>query len=345
MRTPPVTNSLSAAYGGAAARATALMASACIALMGCLGQNTDGAATDAVETMPASLTEARAELEAIDNTIATQGSSPALHDRTLLIRDRMEELSGLVDRVNITPNHSVSFIVTSDGSTLIGERMLQGASSVLAGNTPATMSLESIYRRLAPGRAIPTALLNARPAAAATLNGALAPETVLSEGGGLQRQRDVAVLKGISDEISVVRGELTTSAADDTYFRNNFCPTGNVFSHCVVDWTGGRFAQATSDHSITHVAFTGGTGSFFLTYKANGVLKSQIVILPGEVQTWWAVGGKKSVKNAGCDCCSACQTHYEASRIGMRWDVTNATGKVFDFGGSFYNKPLAWNSP
>jgi hypothetical protein len=308
----------------------------CLTFAGCIGAD-DGTAEDAIDTTPASLVEGRAELEKIDRIMAERGSTAALVEKERLIRDRMDTLSGLVDRIEVAPDHTLNFFVSRDGVTLVSERMKAGMPSAMAANS--SEAIDSIYRRLAPGRSIPAALANA----AAVETGDVA--TALGQqGGGLAAPTDAPATAVGPDGITAVRAALTDSAADDLWFRNNACPTGNVLSFCVVDWTGGRFAQETSDHSQVNAAFTRGTGSILLNYGPNGTTTFSFPVLPGEFHHFWVVGPKKSVPNAGCIPLIACQTHYEAQRFFHRWSITNATNKVFDFGGMFYNKPLAWNT-
>jgi len=246
-----------------------------------------------------------------------------------LLRDQADVASGLVDSIELGPNHSLKLFVRPDGTTLIGERAPIGTASALSQETAAGSTLEGIYAHLAPGRSLPAALRNVAQAR----SGAEASNVVpLTEGGSLW----TAPVLDRNDDTAAVHSALSNTAADNTTFRNNFCPIGGA-SWCVVSWTGGRTSSSTSDHSIANVAFTQGAGSINLTLSGSNGAVFQTSVLPGEVQTWQGVGPTISVRDSGCLPLIACGTHPESKEVFQQWQVSNATGKVFDFGGRFYN--------
>ena len=71
------------------------------------------------------------------------------------------------------------------------------------------------------------------------------------------------------------------------------------------------------------------------------------MVLLGEVGGFWYRGGPAINVQDDPNCCffCACATHLEAAQVFHEWDVFNATGKSFDFGGHFYNNPRALNGP
>jgi hypothetical protein len=201
----------------------------------------------------------------------------------------------------------------------------------------ASQSIDAIYARFAPGRAIPAAL-----AGRVLEGGADAADRPFSASGGAPFS---PAAPAAANGVEAVASALTNSSSDNAWFRNNQCPSGNVAQWCDVSWTGGRTASSVSDHSETFAAFTSGSGSILLNFApSGGAITWNTSILPGEDQFWWAVGPHHSVKASGCLPLVACETHYEAQRIQMVWSITSASGKVFDFSGAYYNKPLSWNS-
>jgi hypothetical protein len=311
----------------------------CLALTGCGGAE-DGTADDIINTTPTSLAEANAEMDKIDRIMAESGSTPELVEKQRLIRDRIDAFSGLVDRIDIAPGHSINFFVGSEGEVVVNERMRVGERSAMEGTSPE--SIAAIYERLAPGRAIPAALENLP---ALEVGDA-------SEGPSLEGTLAGADNTFSADGIGTERSGLSDSAADGLWFFNNHCsikPGGSVvFRSCVIDKVGGRFAQASADHNQVSVAFTRGTGSIFLRRRASegGPIEQDVRILVGELHwvAWW--GGWKNVRDSGClPAPFACGTHREAQRSFKRWSVEQASGQKYDMSAIFYNKPLSWNGP
>ena len=143
-------------------------------------------------------------------------------------------------------------------------------------------------------------------------------------------------------------GRTVSEASDAATFRANSCPAGGVFPFCLLNWGGGASAWATSDHSLVSVAPYSGGGSVSLNIVRSGSTKATYSIVMGEWSNFWYVGPKTSVKdNPSCIpiLFGNCQTHYEATKIAHTWNVFNAAGKEFHFGGRFYNSPRNWNGP
>jgi len=311
----------------------------CLALTSCVGAE-DGAPDDVINTTPASLSEANAEMDKIDRIMEESGSTPELVEKQRLIRDRLDAFSGLVDRIDVAPGHSILFFAGSDGEVLVNERMQVGAQSVMPHSSPE--SIAALYQRLAPGRAIPAALENMP----ALQNGDFAT------GPSLEGTLPSTDHTGAADGIGTQQSALTDSAEDGLWFFDNHCsikPGGSVvFRSCVIDKIGNRFAQGTADHNQVSVAFTLGTGSIFLRRRASegGAIEQDVRILEGEVHwvAWW--GPWKDVRDSGClPWPFACGTHRETQQRFKRWSVEGASGKKYDMSAIFYNKPLSWNGP
>ena len=318
----------------------------CLALAGCLGTD-DGATDDAINTTPASLSEAQAEMDKIDRIMAESGSTPALVEKQRLIRDRVDAFSGLVDRIDVAPGHSINFFVSSTSEIIVDERMKVGDVSAMKSNS--AESFQAIYARLAPGRTIPAAIANAPALQTGDLT--TAPGQA-SEGLLASAQGPAATVA--ADGTESVQSALTDSDADDLWFVNNYCnikPAGTVVYRgaCVLDKTSGRYTQATADHSQISAAFTRGTGSMFLRDRLSegGTIERDFRILVGEVHWVWWVGGWRDVRDSGClPWPFACGTHREATQQFRRWSMEGvSSGQMYDMTSVFYNNPRIWSGP
>jgi hypothetical protein len=314
----------------------------CLALVGCVGAESDGVTEDAIDTNPASLAEGQAAMDTIDRIMAESGSTDALVQKERLIRDRMETLAGRVDRIEVAPGHTINFFLSPEGSILVGERMKIGTPSAMKGHS--SESIESLYTRLAPGRTIPAALAH-RPLVE---TGDLQPTAGQQPREAAASAAATALPPG-SEDIEVASSALTSSAEDDQWFRDNACLMGNVSSFCAVHVSTTRLRTATSDHSQVWAAFTSGTGSIRLNWgRGTGdVVSWNVSVLPDELVFFWWVGAWTDVRDAGClPWPFACGTHREAQKRTTFWSTSNITAsKVYDLGGMFYNDPLNWNSP
>lgn len=312
----------------------------CIALAACSGAE-EGGDDSAINTAPSSLAEANAEMDKIDRIIAEGGSTPALLETQRLVRDRLDVYSGLVDRLEVSPGHSLDIFAAPNGLIVLSERMKVGDLSVMKNDAPE--SVPAIYARLAPGRVIPAAITNARSVQTSGITAGPSPQGDLSDS-------DQAVG---ADGAASVQSAITDSAADGLWFVANHCnftPSGSIVYRgaCVIDKVGNRHSQATSDHAQARVAFTVGNGSIFLRVRSSTTAPEpwfEWRILRGEVLQAWVVGGWKEVPNSGCIPLIACQSHREAQRMFSRFTIEGASGKKYDMSTVFYNDPHNWNGP
>lgn len=302
-----------------------------LTVAGCAGGAAPAA--DDINTTPATLTEGRTALEAIDHEMAEQGSTPELLAKQRELLARVDVLNGLVDSIDIAPSHTVDFFIAPDGTRIVGERMRLGMTPALQPGE----SIDAIYARLAPGRSTPGAL------STKMLDDVGAPVSVLpnqTSGGSAFKAAPTTA----GDGIETASSALSNTTADNNWFIANCCNSAGVWSDCVVSWTGGRSTWATSDHSWTNTAFTAGSGQINLVLAGKSGNIWQTAIPPGDLQFWWTHGPIKDVKDDP-SCSGACGTNKRATPAFMKWSVTNATNKVFDFGARFYNNPNATNSP
>jgi hypothetical protein len=309
-------------------------------LAGCSGAE-DGAIDDPINTNPSSLAEANAEMDQIDRIMEESGSTPELVEMQRLIRDRIDVFSGLVDRIEIAPGHTVNFFVAANGGVIVTERTKIGDQSVVQSNAPQSMA--ALYARLAPGRAVPAALEKMAELQTSALATGPSQEGNLMDGSAPAQG-------GIATEQSA----LTDSAADGLWFVDNHCnkppPGGTVVFRgaCVIDKIGNRYSQSTSTHSIATVAFTRGSGSIFLRARLseNGPVFWEQRYLQGELSWSWTVGPWKDVRDSGCwPPPFACGTHREAQPMFVQWKIEGASGKKYNMTTLFYNDPHSWNGP
>lgn len=319
----------------------------CFALVGCLGTE-DGnvdVADDTINTAPASLEEAHAEMDKIDRIMEKSGSTPELIEMQLQIRDLIDTYSGLVDRIEVAPGHSINFFATSDGSVVMNERMNAGDQSAVQRGTEEP--IEALYARLAPGRAVPAALQNLRGIQAGDL--AASPNAEVSVQEGSLGSAPQSAANGVATEQSA----LTDSAEDGLWFVANHCnlqPPGTVLGRgtCVIDKVGGRYSQGVSDHSEASVAFTRGSGSIYVRLRAvaGGPIDAEWRMLRGEVFTLWAWAPWKTVRDSGClPRPFACGTHRESQDRTFRWSVEDPGSRKYNMSTIYYTNRQSWNGP
>jgi hypothetical protein len=291
-----------------------------------------------IDIAPSSLEQARDELAKANELLARDPDNAELLRSLHMLRDHVDVLNGMVDRIEIGTNHVVTFYKGDQDVIIVGERMPRGTASVLTDGAQ-RRSLVDLYRELAPDRQLPSAL--AESSAATLPPSSDTPVLSPGESGGGSTWLEPSGPR--TDGLGVSQQLLT--AADGPFFRDNFCPTGGVFSFCLPNWGGGAFATATSTHSVVNIAPFSGVGNVNLEPRVNGTLLASFAVFVGELSGFWVRGPRVSVRDSGCCLICACGTHLEVTRATLRWDVTNAASKGFHFGGNFYNAPLHINGP
>ncbi len=322
-------------------RMATLWATACAAVVGCAGDPATIDGDEVVNTAPLSIEDAQVQLGKIDGLVAKAGATPEIIAQARLIRDRMEELNGLVDRIEIASNHVLSFMIV-DGALVVAERAPAGTASVLTGAEATAGSVDQIYARFAPGRQIPAKLLGVRTIAEAASTSLVDVSPGVSGGAPASSIREAAATQ-VGGDTTVVRSALTGSSTDAATFRTNSCTAGGVFPFCLLNWGGGASATATSDHSTVAVAPYLGGGSVSLNVVRAGVARGTFSIIMGEWTFFNYIGPTISVKDNPSCIIFNCTTHNEAKKVLHTWNVFNAAGKEFHFGGRFFNNPRSWN--
>ncbi len=326
-----------------AAMACLLLAAGCGSPDGSTSDKTDPATTAReahLNVAPATLEEGAAELERA-NTLLAAGADPArITGELQQVREHMDGLNGLVDRVEIAPNHTVGFYKTAEG-IVVGERALQGTSSAVAGLDLANLSVSELHLQLAPQQPVPQALLNSAMATQqAMVSNAAAPEATVQEAadgapavtvGPLQP--DALPAEGAN--VKVIQSALTS--ADGPFFRDNFCPQKGFNYYCFPNAGNWAHAGANATHSdLTIAPFSPGVASIAL--HVNGTSIAIFAAFNGEIDRYWALSGTHSVRDGGCCIICACGTHPEVLSQRHQWDVT-ASGMGFHVGGYFLNDP------
>jgi hypothetical protein len=153
-----------------------------VVLAACSGEPATTENDEVIDTAPLTIADGLQQLEKIDRLAAKHGVSKELLAEARLVRDSMDVLNGLVDQIQVAPDHTLSFFPSDDGSLVVAERRPNATASVFPSDET-TMSLQEMYSRFAPGRTIPNTLLST-----VSVTTAAAPKVDVpaSVGGGAQ---------------------------------------------------------------------------------------------------------------------------------------------------------------
>lgn len=278
---------------------------------------------------PQSKEEALVEAEKLSALMKANPHDAKLSASVETLSRRIEELSGLVSRVELGAGHWVSFLQAEDGSLIVTERMAEGGERAeLAKPEVAGMSALELHRFLAPALVVPAALseVSARtvePAEPATEGGgggtdAPASGRIESRGNGLATQTEAL------------------TAADGQWFRDNQCPAGsNLF--CLPNHGGGFFSEFYRRYSQIIIAPFGGA---LVTVRArrNGNHNFSIGVFSNELKLFQNFGIPHQEKqDPDCGWPWACATHTIEAKMNLRWDVLDAAGESFHVSSNHWN--------
>jgi hypothetical protein len=321
------------------------MLACCLVGASCEGPAGAPAPDDQLNVAPATLAEARAEMERGNQLLANGADKARVTAQLMQIRDQMDRLDGIVDQVTVAPGHVVSFYRTSSDAILVSERGPQGTAQVLPTLDLTHLSAVELHSALAPEVPVPQALLDSVTATSLPVGGAsqkaTAATVVSTLGGGSPGAPSSGTRVSEAGGVDVVQSALT--GADGAYFRNNYCPSSlgsakTVFPFCLPDWSGGAYAYASATHShVTTAPFAGG-GTVLTSPSINGSTLATFASFDGEVDTYYAISGWHEVSDGGCCWICACGEHREIVTAAHRWDVS-AAGQSFHFGGIFVSDP------
>jgi len=314
---------------------TAALAAVCLALAGCgePGAPEEGGDDVAKELsranlIPADLAEAADELTRLDSLMTRSRQDPRVGEAIRSLAGSVERLNGLVERIDIGKDHSVSFYAGADGAVSIAERAPKGAPSVVEPLLQRGPSFAQLFKGLAPGRPLPAALTSIDEEArfAATPG-----QSVESEAGGTAGRAGAADLRPDSESIGVTRQALT--AAQGEWFRDNRCPHWGTYPYCYPYWGDGGYYRARYFTSSNFVIapFSG----YVVSVKPlwNGKVQAVLPVFVGEDHHYWQRG------KLYYDCpflSPNCRYKYYSGE--HRWQIDDAIGDGFHWGGNFHNQ-------
>jgi hypothetical protein len=327
-----------------AAMALLLLGVGCGSPDGSISEKSDPATTAReahLNVAPATLEEGAAELERA-NTLLAAGADPTrITGELQQLREHMDGLNGLVDRVEIAKNHTVAFYKTAEG-IVVGERSPQGTASAVAGLDLANLSVTELHLQLAPQQPVPQVLLDSALATQQAIVSKAAESEVTAPGaaegapaaavGPLQQP---GALAAENANVKLIQSALTDG--DGAYFRDHFCPEKGFYFYCYPNAGNWFHGNANATHSDLIIAPTS-PGVASTALHVNGKSLGVFAAFNGEIDSYWAISGTHSVRDGGCCFICACGTHPEVLSQKHQWDVT-ASGVNFHIGGYFMNDP------
>jgi hypothetical protein len=321
------------------------MLACCLVGASCEGPAGAPAPDDQLNVAPATLAEARAEMERGNQLLANGADKARVTAQLMQIRDQMDRLDGIVDQVTVAPGHVVSFYRSTSDAILISERAPQGTAQVLPTLDLTHLSAVELHSALAPDVPVPQALLDSVTARSLPVGGAAEKATATTVastlGGGSPGAPSSGTRVTQAGDVDVVQSALT--GADGAYFRNTYCLASlgsakTVFPFCLPNWSGGAYAYASGTHSHVTTAPYAGGGTVLTSPTVNGSQLATYASFDGEVDTYYAISGWHEVSDGGCCWICACGEHREIMTQTHRWDVS-AAGQSFHFGGIFVSDP------
>lgn len=282
---------------------------ALLGLAGCVGAPADASG---LNSTPESLDEAEETLALIDAMLDADPEDAQALSALQALRPRLDELNHLVARVELGPDHDVSFYEIEPGVVGVSESAPEGVERVLAHGDVLGVPITEIYARLALEPA-PESLVaaqareEARVEGEASLSVDSAAEAIATEGERLTEPSP-----------GVAAAELT--GAHGSYFRDTYCFTGGEFRGCYPNWGGGGYAQASAKTSFFTVAPYSGNVS--VRFQYDGSTRFTDPVFQGEVRSWWW-------HSASYDPAWPPFSPRDYYRRTHRWDILHASGDAF----------------
>jgi hypothetical protein len=279
---------------------------------------------------PQSKEEALAAAEELSALMKESPADAELAESAEILSRKLEELSGLVSRIDLGAGHWVSFLQNEDGSVTVTERMPEGSQSgQLAKPETARMSLGELHRFLAPALAVPAELTSGNAGTVPVVE----PATE-GAGGGTDASSLSSTSGSRGDGLGTLSEALT--AADGQWFRDNQCPAGfNLF--CLPNHANGFFSEFYRRYSQIIIAPFGGA---LVTVRArrNGNHNFSTVVFSGELKLFRNNGIEHQEKqDPDCGWPWACATHLIEAKMNLRWDILDASGDSFHVSSNHWN--------
>lgn len=232
------------------------------------------------------------------------------------IQPRLDELNGLVARVEPSPGHVVSFYEPLPGVIGISESAPLGALRMLGTADVESLPVVDLYLRVAGGDAVvPEALL----AAQAHANEAAGASP------GTDVQPDLPPMSLAAPDDGAVE---PLTSADGPWWTNNVCYGSEADAKwCLPNWGGGAWAAKYSKTSASAVG----------PYSGNVTIRAQrngaTVFTENVLQGFWREAWMNSPWDWDCGIFACSDWDYDVTH--HRWDILNASGNSFHWAAGF----------
>ncbi|HEY3500904.1 MAG TPA: hypothetical protein VGK73_39700 [Polyangiaceae bacterium] len=312
----------------------AVLTGAALALLGasCALEQAPAESGPAVEdfdlsSVPTDMASLEAALVEYSKAYDVNHEHPAVRARRAQLDAVGNQLSNLVETLEIEPGHSVVFYEPQPGLRVIGERSLDAQRRVLAG--VALSSFENVYRALRPSAQPPVALLEADRRAGDPMLASAAPPVL-----------DTAPEVDALPAGQAVDKHATSSC---THFTSSHggCPPGSSGDtpFCFCNNVGvARAFSHTAAHSAWLVGTYAGNVSIKLSYNGGVVLIDAVDA--GEIWGLQLISGSGNGTRASCNGCgwsASCNFYSECLRDHRGDVIAVEAGDSYHFGGCTEN--------
>jgi hypothetical protein len=293
----------------------------------------------AINMDPADFAQAEQAFEELNALLTETHDDARVVAAGKALSEKVDVLNGLLATV-VVGERTVSFFQSPDGSRTVSDSGPMGSKSVLETAAYRGLAPAELFRAVAPNRELPPALRRAAPLAAATADSSAQAEQParqaaanVAHSGGVQQLDQVA-----GQGIAAKQSALTGSDADAIWFVNNRCPASGE-AYCYPQWGGGAWASY-GNFKNSHFNIAPYAGNFVIVKQTtDGSVRGNFTVVPGEDRQFASWGPTISVS----DSCSswwpwsACGYHPDTKKVWHQWEVLNAAGDSFHWGGNWYN--------
>ena len=261
-----------------------------------------------IDVEPATLEEANASLDAISQ-LEERGERDAALQALAALRPRLDELNGMIVRIEPETGRFITFYEPEPGHVLVSEKAPKNVESWLRTERFQGLSVLDTYRVLT--RAEPPEALVEAHARQQLLDSTDEEDDARARPASGTTTSDVA--PRVASGIGTSQEALT--AADGEWFRDHGCFVNFAVDMraCLPNWGGGGWAEGYTKTSFLTVApFSGEWLSVRLTYSSQPRFTE--AVFNGEWLSWWYHSS-----TSGDD----------YNRRTHRWDVLNASDNGF----------------
>lgn len=271
-----------------------------------------------------------ANLDQVTEVLAKIQALQAVDPGDLRAADALERLLPVIDRLNhlvarieVAPDHVVSFYEPEPGHLAVAERGPVGDQRYLEAPEFRDVTAVELYRLLA-GEEAPEALHRADAHRAVSEGGA---SGVVGGGALASSPADLRAPAAAGDVGSTTQA---LTGADGPFWQANVCFKSGDFRGCFPNWGGGGFAYATTKTSFFSVApYAGDLIQVRMQYRDS--TKFTDAVFPGQWFSWWY---HSDTVDWPCGFLVACG-HDEYNSRKHRWDILQASGDSFHWTHAF----------